>query len=99
MGKLRVLPLGGLGEIGKNMTVIEYDGRIDVLDTGLMYRAVALAALRARIAPDDEDACAKLARTVDLRVVASGDPAIFLGDEDVTNELKSPPVEAAVWVY
>jgi ribonuclease J len=32
-----VLPLGGLGEIGKNMTVIEYDGRIIVVDTGLMF--------------------------------------------------------------
>jgi ribonuclease J len=32
-----VLPLGGLGEIGKNMTVIEYDGRIVVVDTGLMF--------------------------------------------------------------
>ena len=37
MGKLRVLPLGGLGEIGKNMTVIEYDERIVVVDTGLMF--------------------------------------------------------------
>jgi ribonuclease J len=36
-GKLRVLPLGGLGEIGKNMTVIEYEGRIVVVDTGLMF--------------------------------------------------------------
>ncbi len=35
--KLRVLPLGGLGEIGKNMTIIEYDGRIVVVDTGLMF--------------------------------------------------------------
>ena len=35
--KLRVLPLGGLGEIGNNMTVIEYDGRIVVVDTGLMF--------------------------------------------------------------
>jgi ribonuclease J len=35
--KLSVLPLGGLGEIGKNMTVIEYDGRIVVVDTGLMF--------------------------------------------------------------
>jgi len=34
---LRVLPLGGLGEIGKNMTVLEYDGRIVVVDTGLMF--------------------------------------------------------------
>ena len=36
-GTLRVLPLGGLGEIGKNMTVLEYDGRIVVIDTGLMF--------------------------------------------------------------
>jgi ribonuclease J len=34
---LRVLPLGGLGEIGKNMTVVEYDGRIVVVDTGLRF--------------------------------------------------------------
>jgi ribonuclease J len=38
-GKLRVLPLGGLGEIGKNMTVVEYGGRIVVVDTGLMFPA------------------------------------------------------------
>ena len=36
---LRVLPLGGLGEIGKNMTVLEYDGRMVVVDTGLMFPA------------------------------------------------------------
>jgi ribonuclease J len=34
---LRVLPLGGLGEIGKNMTVVEYDGRIVVVDVGLRF--------------------------------------------------------------
>ena len=38
-GALRVLPLGGLGEIGKNMMVVEYDGRIVVVDTGLMFPA------------------------------------------------------------
>ncbi len=36
-GTLRVLPLGGLGEIGKNMMVVEYDGRIVVVDTGLRF--------------------------------------------------------------
>jgi ribonuclease J len=38
-GTLRVLPLGGLGEIGKNMTVVEYDGRIVVVDVGLRFPA------------------------------------------------------------
>ena len=35
--KLRIIPLGGLGEIGKNMTVVEYDGKIVVIDTGLKF--------------------------------------------------------------
>ncbi|MFP5364723.1 MAG: ribonuclease J [Thermoleophilia bacterium] len=36
-GPLRVLPLGGLGEIGKNMTVIEYENRIVLVDVGLRF--------------------------------------------------------------
>ena len=36
-GTLRVLPLGGLGEIGKNMMVVEHDDRIIVVDTGLRF--------------------------------------------------------------
>jgi len=35
--QLRILPLGGLGEIGKNMTVVELGERIVIVDTGLMF--------------------------------------------------------------
>jgi ribonuclease J len=35
--KLRILPLGGLGEIGKNMTVIEYGEQILIVDAGIMF--------------------------------------------------------------
>ena len=35
--KLRIIPLGGLGEIGKNMMVYEYDEQILVVDTGIMF--------------------------------------------------------------
>jgi len=35
--KLRVIPLGGLGEIGKNMMVLEYGNDIVVIDSGLMF--------------------------------------------------------------
>jgi ribonuclease J len=34
---LRVIPLGGLGAIGKNMLVLEYDESLLVVDTGLMF--------------------------------------------------------------
>jgi ribonuclease J len=34
---LRIIPLGGLGEIGRNMTVFEYDGRLLVVDCGVLF--------------------------------------------------------------
>lgn len=35
--KLRIVPLGGLGEIGRNMLVVEYGQDIIVIDAGLMF--------------------------------------------------------------
>lgn len=35
--KLRIIPLGGVGEIGKNMTVLEYGNSIIVVDCGVMF--------------------------------------------------------------
>jgi ribonuclease J len=36
-GVLRVIPLGGFGEIGKNMLVLEYENDIIIVDAGLMF--------------------------------------------------------------
>ncbi len=36
-GTLRVIPLGGLGEIGRNMTTFEYDGKILIVDCGVLF--------------------------------------------------------------
>ncbi len=35
--RLKIIPLGGLGEIGKNMMALEYGGDIIVIDSGLMF--------------------------------------------------------------
>ena len=35
--KIRLLPLGGLGEIGKNMLVVEYGNDIIIVDAGVMF--------------------------------------------------------------
>ncbi|HET9654640.1 MAG TPA: ribonuclease J [Kineosporiaceae bacterium] len=36
-GALRVIPLGGLGEIGRNMTVLEHAGKLLVIDCGVLF--------------------------------------------------------------
>src|SRR5215203_2873099 len=36
-GTLRIVPLGGLGEIGRNMAVFEIDGRLLVVDCGVLF--------------------------------------------------------------
>jgi ribonuclease J len=36
-GKLKIIPLGGLGEVGKNMTVYEFDRKILIVDAGIMF--------------------------------------------------------------
>ncbi|MBI1793953.1 MAG: ribonuclease J [Chloroflexi bacterium] len=36
-GKLKIIPLGGLGEVGKNMTAYEFDHQILVVDAGIMF--------------------------------------------------------------
>ena len=36
-GTLRVTPLGGLGEVGRNMTAFEYEGKILIVDCGVLF--------------------------------------------------------------
>lgn len=70
-------------------------------DTGVMYRALALAAIRAGVDLDDPAAMERLAHDVQIEV---GPPTrndgrqydVRLGDEDVTWAIRDPAVEASV---
>jgi len=70
-------------------------------DTGVMYRAVAWAALDRGIAPDDDPAVASLARDMLIDVlpptVQDGRQYTVLADgEDVTWDIRTPDVDVAV---
>jgi cytidylate kinase len=71
------------------------------LDTGVWYRAVALAAQRAGIPIDDEEGLSALARQLDIRIEADG-PAdgrqytALLDGEDVTWAIRDRAVEQIV---
>ena len=36
-GTLRIIPLGGLGEVGRNMTVYELNGKLLIVDCGVLF--------------------------------------------------------------
>ena len=68
--KLRVLPLGGLGEIGKNMTVVEYGDRIVVVDTGLRFPTTDMLGID--LVLPDFDYLRKRASDIEAIVVTHG---------------------------
>lgn len=68
------------------------------VDTGAMYRAVAVAALRRGISPDDAAALARVAREMRLVIepAADGGFRTYLDGEDVTAALRSVEVNRVV---
>ncbi len=73
------------------------------LDTGAMYRAVALAALRGGISTTNEQLLTELAQRIPLHIERPQDGetdsrpyTVLIGDEDVTWEIRKPEVEAVV---
>ena len=61
------------------------------LDSGAMYRCVALAALESKVDPDNGEALGELAE--DLEIGFDG-LRVLLGDRDVSDEIRSPQVSA-----
>ena len=66
------------------------------LDTGAMYRAVALAADRAGIDLNDGQGLRGLCRSLDLSFKTDEDPPrLFLGEEDISQAIRSPEMDMA----
>jgi len=76
--KLRVIPLGGLGEIGRNMMLLEYGEDMIAIDCGLMFPAEDMLGVDLVI----PDISYVIERKKNLR-------AIWLGQEDGGNPVET----------
>ena len=66
------------------------------LDTGAMYRALGLAAIRAGISLDDEEGVTALARTTDIGVAYGTEgQRTFVNGEEVNGQIRTPEVSMA----
>jgi cytidylate kinase len=63
------------------------------IDTGAMYRAVALWAIRGKISPDDAHKMEQLAHAADIDLPSPG--VLLLNREDVSDAIRTPEVTAA----
>lgn len=101
---LAVVTVDGPVGVGKSVLARRLADRLNAagscdwfaLDTGAMYRAVALKALQKDVALDDSRSLAGLATGIDLKFEPSEDgERVFADERDVTAQLRQPEVAAA----
>jgi cytidylate kinase len=95
----KIIAIDGPAGSGKSTTARLLAARLGYtyLDTGAMYRAVALLALKNNIPLEDKAAMTEIAEKISIRFQMDGDTnRVFVYDQDVTDAIRSPEVTAAV---
>jgi cytidylate kinase len=89
-----VIAIDGPAGAGKSTVARAVAGELGFtyLDSGAMYRCVALAALRDGVDLDDGEALGELAEGLEIGFEG---PRVLLGERDVSGELRTPEVSAA----
>ena len=93
-----VIAVDGPAGAGKSTVAKILAQKLDYLyiDTGAMYRVVALCAIRQGIAFDDEAGLKDICDRITIRLESSADSyKVFCNDEDVTLKIRTPEVSAA----
>jgi cytidylate kinase/pantoate ligase/cytidylate kinase len=90
-----IVTIDGPAGAGKSSIAYQVADRLgfEFLDTGAMYRAVTLGAIRAHVKMQDAAALAKFAAGVQLRWE---DQKIYLNGQDVSQEIRTPSVTKSI---
>jgi cytidylate kinase len=92
---MKVVAIDGPAGAGKSTVARLLAARVGIpyLDTGAMYRVIALAAIDRGVSTEDGQALGKLARQLDIHV---GKNAVTMDGRDVTEEIRSQRVNDVV---
>lgn len=90
--KSLVIAIDGPAGAGKSTVakMVAHELGLSYLDTGAMYRCVALMAEAAGVGPADESAAEALAERCQIRFLPGDPPRVLLDEEDVTQKIRTP---------
>jgi CMP/dCMP kinase len=92
-----IVAIDGPSGVGKSTTsrLVARALAIPHIDTGAMYRAIGLAAVRRGIGTRDEAALENLAAAIDIAFIPGEHPRVLLDGEDVTALIRTPEISMA----
>lgn len=92
-----IVAIDGPSGVGKSTTSKLVARALDIphIDTGAMYRAIGLAAVRAGVDVRDEAALERLASATTIEFVPGDPPRVLLEGEDITHLIRTPEISMA----
>src|ERR1041385_3215282 len=89
-----IVAIDGPSGVGKSTTskLVARALGIPHIDTGAMYRAIAVAAVRRHIGTRDEAALETLAQAIAIEFIPGDPPRVLLDGDDVTSLIRTPEI-------
>jgi cytidylate kinase len=92
-----IVAIDGPSGVGKTTTskLVAHELNVPHIDTGAMYRAIGVAAMRLGIDTRDADALEALAARASIEFVPGDPPRVLLEGEDITSLIRTPEISMA----